>query len=423
MRFAVYEHSLVYDGDKLIRRQFIVLKDSNGIIRKWTSLHKYARSGKKKVAVDIRSYSDKRCNYIAMFLNYVVFDNYNIKHITDITADMVCDFLNDYGLCRLPDDNESTHRSKPTVENCASVLIDFLDLMIRNNRKCKMRVDELYRTETVFNKAKKKYEEKRVPVFEINYMDYNNPIFRDITEEAFQIIMNEIATKYPEILMNAACGAFAGLRPAESCNVRRPDSPLGPGIRFEYQDGKVINVIIDISEKLNLRSDLTDVGGIKRRRLQKVYPAFLGAFMDCYNNYMEFMKDKPYEAEYGALNVTSNGKARTYASYCDNFKKAVKACIPKMLASDNPQTVHYGQLLLEHNLGPHIFRHWFSMKLTLLGLDTAGLMYWRGDKSPESALTYIQNKSELEKQLRMVSEETFNYSLWKAGKVIGDAHG
>ncbi len=422
MRFAVHEHKLVYDKDKLIRRQLIVLKDSNGYIRKWTNLHKYAHSGKKKVAVNLRSYSDKRCNYVVKLLNYVVFDNFSINRLTDITVDMVRDFLNDYGLCRLADDGEKTHRSKRAVENCISCIIDFLDLMVRDNPKCKLRLDELFRNEIVFNKAKKKYITKRVPAFAINYLDYNKPIFRDITDEAFMIIMNEIVINYPEILMIAACSAFAGLRPAESCNVRRPDSPLGPGIRFDYQDGKVVNIIIDISEKLNLRSDLTDVGGIKRHRFQKVFPLFLDAFMDCYNTYMDYMKDKPYEANYGALNVTSSGKARTYSSYCDIFKKAVKSSIPKMLASDNAQTVHYGQLLLEHNVGPHILRHWFSMKLTLYGLDTAGLMYWRGDKSPESALTYIQNKSELEKQLRMVSEETFNYSLWKAGKLYGDAH-
>ena len=46
-------------------------------------------------------------------------------------------------------------------------------------------------------------------------------------------------------------------------------------------------------------------------------------------------------------------------------------------------------------------------------------MYWRGDKSPESALTYLQNKSELEKQYERVSDEVVNYSLWKAAKVLG----
>lgn len=41
-----------------------------------------------------------------LFLNYVFFDKYHIKKLTDVKANMVKDFLNDYGLCNLPGDNE-----------------------------------------------------------------------------------------------------------------------------------------------------------------------------------------------------------------------------------------------------------------------------------------------------------------------------
>lgn len=87
-----------------------------------------------------------------------------------------------------------------------------------------------------------------------------------------------------------------------------------------------------------------------------------------------------------------------------------------MLASDDFEVVTYGQLLMEKQISPHIFRHWFSVKLTLYGEGVEGLMYWRGDKSPESALTYINNKSDLERQYEKVSSEIFNYSLWKSEK-------
>ena len=99
------------------------------------------------------------------------------------------------------------------------------------------------------------------------------------------------------------------------------------------------------------------------------------------------------------------------------FRKAVNDCIPIMLEDEDPQVVNYGHLLQENRISPHILRHWFSVKLTLYGEDVAGLMNWRGDKSPESALTYLMDKSELEKQYEIVSDEVFNYSLWKAGKM------
>lgn len=47
-------------------------------------------------------------------------------------------------------------------------------------------------------------------------------------------------------------------------------------------------------------------------------------------------------------------------------------------------------------------------------------MYWRGDKSPESALTYLQNKSELEKQYKKINNEVFDYRYWQAEKYFGD---
>ena len=419
LRFCTYTHKLVYDEDKLLQRQLIVLKNKDGIIEKWTDLHKYVRSGKKTYSRSVFSGNDKRCVTVCIFLNYIFFDKYNINKLTDVTASMVKDFLNDYGLCRLPGDNEDTHRSQNTVNSCINVIMDFLELMIEDNPKTKLKIADLYRTESVFSKTKRKYIKRRVPVFEVNFKPQYKKIFRDLTEGAFQIIMNEIVANHRNVLMLAALGAFAGLRPSECCNVRRADSALGAGIMFETVDGEVTNVLIDLTEEKNLRSDLISVGGIKKERVQKVYPAFIEAFMSCYDMYMEYITGKPYEKEYGALTNSSTGKAYTYDSYYMEFKKVIKDCIPIMLNDSDQKVVNYGHLLQENNISPHIFRHWFSVKLTLYGEDAAGLMNWRGDKSPESALTYLMDKSELEKEYEIVSDEIFNYSLWKAEKQHG----
>lgn len=419
IRFSVYEHKIVLGDGNLIRRQVIVVKDQDENIVAWTEFHKYARNGKKSLSRSIFSGQDKRCTYAVLLLNYVFFDKYHITKLVDMTAEMVRNFLTDYGMCRLPGDDENTHRGKSTVNMCIAYITDFLDLMIRDNPGCKLKMTDLYTTEKVFSRHKKRYVTKTVPTFEINYRPTNRKIFRDLPEKAFQIIMDEIIVNHRNILMLAACSAFAGMRPSECCNVRRADSALGPGISIEMTDGEVTNIIFDLTEEKNLRSDLVSVGGIKKERMQKVYPAFLETFTECYNIYMEYIEDHPYEKEYGALTTTSVGKAYTYDNYYQEFKQVIKACIPKMLADDNPKTVHYAHLLQENTISPHILRHWFSVKLTLYGEDVAGLMYWRGDKSPESALTYLQNKSELEKQYERVSDEVVNYSLWKAAKVLG----
>ena len=421
LRFAVYDHRFVYDRDKLIKRYLIVLRDEADNIVKWTDFHRYAAGGKKKTSVSVYSTDKKRCQTAVKLLNYVFFEKYHITKLTDITVEMVQDFLTDYGLCKLPGDDENSHRSEQTVNRCVSHTIDFIERMVNDGQPCRIKVDELYHREKVFSRTRKRYIEKKVPAVKVYYNDRGSKmILRDIPEKAFQILMNEIVENHTNILMLAACGAFAGMRPSECCNVRRVDSALGPGIRFEMWGGEVVNVIIDLSEEKNLRSDLVSVGGIKKERTQRVYPAFVEAFMGCYNVYMTYIEGRPYEEAYGALTNTSFGKAYTYDAYLAEFKQVVAAVIPKMLASDDEKVVHYGQLLLEHNLSPHVFRHWFSVKLTIYGETVSELMHWRGDTSPESALTYISGKSELEKMHNEVCDKLFGYNLWRASKVMGD---
>lgn len=419
MRFAVYKHTFVLRDNQLLKRNFIVLKESNEIVG-WTTFHKYVGSEGNKKAYRLASNGGTRFQYVVKLLNYAFFNMYHIHKLTNLTQEIVQNFLNDYGLCRLPDDDQTITRSKQTVEVCVSDIIDFVKNLIHRQKGCKIQEAELYKEVQTFSKKKKKYITQKVPAFKVLYNSKPKTIFRDIPETAFNIILNQIIDKHRNILMLAALSAFAGLRPSESCNVRRVDSPLGPGIRFELSGDEVTNIYIDLTEEKNLRSDLVSVGGIKKERTQKVYPAFLQVFYECYTTYMQYTEGKKYEAGYGALTNGKSGKAYTYQSFYLEFQKVVKECIPIMLNSDDPKIQIYGQLLLENNIGPHILRHWYSVKLTLYGVSVAELMYWRGDKSPESALTYINNKSDLERQYNEIVDRIFDFSLWKAKKLNND---
>lgn len=412
MRFVVYNHKLVYNDSMLIQRSMIVLKEADDIVG-WTDFHKYVRGGGSR---SITSNDAVATQNVVKLLNYVFFDKYHINRLTVIEKDMVKNFLNDYGLCRLPDDKEDTHRTKGTVERCIATIMSFLEEMILDNKNCKMKICDLYVEEKQYSKKRRRYVTIKKPAFEVLYINEPRSILRDLPESVFQIIFNRIMMSHMNLLMLAALGAFAGLRPSEACNVRRADSPLGPGLRFETVDGEIRNFFIDLKKELVLRSDLVSVGQIKKERVQRVYPAFLEAFNDCYKKYMNYIDGRKYEAEYGALTTTRDGKAFTYDSYLKAFHNVVKECIPEMLASSDPEAVNYGHMLMEKQISPHIFRHWFSVKLTLYGEGVEGLMFWRGDKSPESALTYINNKSDLERQFEKVSNEIFNFSLWKATK-------
>lgn len=416
--FSVYEHSLVFKENELLIRKFIVLKDGNNNILSFTDFHKYIKSSKNKSVRRITDDGNSRFYYVAKLLNYVFFQRYHIKKLTDIQVSMISDFLNDYGKGTLPDD--TGERTKETVKVCISTIIDFCEsLMEQNQGKCHMKKSDLYKEVTTRTKRGNLIK-KKVPAFEVLYCSIPKTIFRDMPNSVFNLFMNEVIHHHKDILMLVALSAFAGLRPSEACNIRRTDSALGAGIRFVIYEDEITDVILDLKKERNLRSDLKSVGKIKKERIQRVYPAFLSAFIQCYHIYMKHIEGHKYEATYGALTVNKQGKAITYASYYQKFQLVINNLIPTLLKSEDAEVVNYGHLLMENRISPHILRHWFSVKLTLYGEDVSGLMYWRGDHSPESALTYLQNKGELEKQYRYVNTQLFDFMTWCASDKYGE---
>lgn len=129
IRFAVYEHKLVDSSGNIIRRNFIVLKDEDDDVVLWTDFHRYAKGGRKVVVRSIYSDDEKRLRSVVKLLNYVFFDRYHISRLTEIRPEMVKDFLNDYGLCRLPD----YVRRKPAM--CEDRI---LSLALECDSKCAM---------------------------------------------------------------------------------------------------------------------------------------------------------------------------------------------------------------------------------------------------------------------------------------------
>lgn len=417
-RFSVYKHRLVIKENLLVTRQFIVLKHADGTLE-FTNFHRFIRSPVHRV----RKYTDdgnSRFYFIAQFLNYVFFQCGLVK-LDDITVEMVAEFLNAYGMCSLPGDHDQTRRSEKTVERCVRNVMDFLELYIAERKdKCLIKSDDLYRYVSKRDKHGKLIR-VRVPVFDVYYSGSTKKIYRDIPNKAFDMIFSHIMRNHQEILGLVLLSSFAGLRPAEACNVRRPDSPLGPGILFEIVDGELIKIEIDLQKELNLRSDLKSVGKIKKERKQQVPDIFLKAFYESFKVYMKYLEGKKYEEEYGAFTVNKQGRAMTYDSYLKKFQDIIQnEIIPLFLNHNDPEIVLYGRILLEHKLSPHIFRHWYTVQLVLSGIEDPGiLMHWRGDLSAESSLTYLHDKGELQKQYLKVNNEVHDYLMWAADKEYG----
>lgn len=417
--FAVYSHNLVIKNSKLVTRNFIVLVGPNDE-KIFTNYHKYIGSPNHR----IKRYTDdgnNRADFIVKFLNYSYFEE-GIEKLTDLEINTICNFLNKYGLCSLETDNEYTHRTVQTVKRCVNVILDFVQMLLTDKSlHFNFSFDDLFKYKNVRNKYGTIVKVK-VPLFSINYVGTKKQIFRDIPNKAFNIMFNYIADNHIEILGLIMLSAFAGLRPSEACNVRRTDSPLGPGILFEYIDGEVCRIEIDIREELNLRSDLISVGKIKKERKQQVPFLFQDAFISAYNKYLEYANKNKFEQNFGAFTVNKQGKALSYDSYRMKFQQIVKnELVPLFLADHDPEIAMYGRILLENRLSPHVFRHWYTVQLVLSGMQTPGeLMFWRGDTSPESSLTYLQNKGDLQKQYQKVNNEVFDYLLWATGRINDD---
>lgn len=418
MKFISYKHTLILGDNHLVTKQFIALKAPDGNLQ-FTDFHRYVKSASK-----IKSISDdgnKRYAYVIKFLNYV----FGVKRITSLdqlTLDMIKDFLMNYGLGTLPGDTR--HRKKSTVEICVNTILDFLTLYLKERKgKAILSPSDLYETTSYTNKRGRLIKRKE-PKFDI-YVDDSQTeqaIFRDMPDSAFEILFAHIAEYHKDLLMVVALGAFVGLRPSEACNVRREDSPLGAGILFHQSEGETFKVEIDLRREMLLRSDLKPTGRIKKERMQAVPYIFLEVFLDTYNNYMSYLEGKRYERDYGPLNLNKQGKALTYAVYYQRFRRIIREeMIPIFLKSDDAEVVFFGHLLQEHNISPHIFRHWYTTQLVLSGVsEISELMSARGDKSPESAWVYLQNKGEIAKQYGQVNDGLFDYMSWRAENLFGD---
>lgn len=416
--FTTYTQNFVIKENQLMTRKFIVLKHENGTLQ-FTDFHRYIGSPVNRV----KKYSNdgnSRFMFIVQMLNYAFFYR-GIEKLDDITVDIIQEFLNEYGMCNLPWDDDNTKRTEETVKRCVRAVMDFMELYLDERELlCKFKRDDLFKAVNKRDKRGRVIKVK-VPAFDVIYTGSKRAIYRDMPNTAFRMLFGHIAVNHPEILGLVMLSAFAGLRPSEACNVRRVDSPLGPGMIFDIVDGELRKITIDIREELNLRSDMVSVGKIKKERKQQVPDIFLKAFQETYNLYMKYLCGKKFEKDYGTFTVNKQGRAMTYDSYRLKFQEIVQTeMIPIYLKSDDPEIVMYGRTLLEYQLSPHVFRHWYTVQLVLSGISEPGaLMFWRGDTSPESALTYLQNKSELEKQYRKVNNEAFEYLLW-ASKVKKD---
>jgi site-specific recombinase XerD len=211
------------------------------------------------------------------------------------------------------------------------------------------------------------------------------------------------------------------LRAGEVCNIRQEQSPIGGSLKVTRVGNDARKVEIDLTRELPMRSDAVFCGKIKKERVQCVYPPFLDAFDTAYRHHRQWLSAQKFEPEYCPMFVNNRGKAMTYNDYHSRFRYLVNERFrPALLESGDVECRLYGQMLYENRLGLHSLRHWYSVQLVLHGEDIAQIQYWRGDKNPESALVYLQNKGDLVRELENANETLIEILMHNGEREIGD---
>lgn len=405
--YGLYNHRLITKDGLTYIRSFIVIRNNFGIIVRFTNLHNYACIYENKVFVPITSDAEARLHYICMMLNYVLikhYDKFCIDHVFNVNREALECFFRDYALEKQPN---GKYRGEQSIERCVYAVVAFFrKLRWKFGSHVVLKNEDLFTETTVYNKYGKS-KKKKLPIFRVRGIPKTSEAFRELPTKAFKILLR-LAFRYtPDIAFAICLQAFAGLRAGEVCNVRQEGAPMGSGLIFTRVESRIIKIEIDLTRELMMRSDGVVCGKIKKERIQCVYPPFLEAFVSAYEQHKRYLSTSNYEKEYCPMFINNCGVAMTYDDYARRFKSLVDNHFRVVLLEcDDPECRIYGQLLYENSLTPHALRHWFSVQLTLKGEDIAQIQYWRGDKSPESAFVYLQNKGDLVREL-----ETANHVL------------
>lgn len=395
VHFAVYEHRVMTQQKILTPYRAIVLRDNQGYVHAFTGLELFTcpYTGRKP-SLDYRA--KNQLIYICQALNYML-DN-GMRKITEITVDLIGSYFRDY--IQTPKaEGTQLYRSKQSVDKCQVYVSHFfanLTTVLPMQYDAEDLLDKQYSRR---NSHARREDMRYVPKFRGKPLAAHRPtILRDMPEQAAWRLV-ELAKIYdPMIAFGITCQLLAGLRAGEVVNLRQPLSPASntPSINVEKRGTTINKIKIDLTKELLLRKDGCSVGRIKKERTQDVFYDFVADFYRHYQDHLEYIKDKPCDTEYMPLFTVSTGQAMTVKTYTNRVKKLIRNyLLGDLLRSGDESCVIFANRFREHDFGPHVFRHIFTCKLLLAGLERDEIMYYRGDKSPESATVYLQNKEAL----------------------------
>lgn len=357
----------------------------------------YAYAGKEYVLMVVR------------FANYLVSEkgmNPEESYLA-ISFEDAQDFLIAY--CLAPN-KYGDLKTVEALKRCRRHLTEFL-INLKDNGNISLQNHYLKRVESMTG-AGRRMVDYELALF-LNNSQPSKKVFRECPQFFVEELLEQARRFNPDMWMLICLQVAAGLRPSEACNVRCEDSCYGPGILRQYDSaGGVRRIQIDIKKDVwerPLRNDGIFVGSIKKPRMVEVHPSNVEFLSECLDVYISLTADRNRE-KYGPL-VTNYRKrngynmAMTYDSYRKAFKQLVeKWVIPALLAKGGIEAAFAKEMQGEY-YGPHMLREGFTCQLVRKKEDWYAIMNYRGDRSPESAVTYVMKGGVVKDAIDDIKEE------------------
>lgn len=421
-RFGVHKRQYYIDGHEVDHCMIVIRDVETGLIKKFTDLGDYA----VYMRTDDLPYSITNIDSmyaVASFLNFVFVDNwskYRITRIGQIKTEHVQDYLSDYA------DKLTRSGQYPSHERVCVKRKSISKFLIALIRKEKLSIPEEEIVKYHFVKRRKdSYEGRLVPQYliPIRYHDSSGgykQLYRDMPLEMADRLITMAETYDPEIAFALALQLYVGLRSGEVCNIRQNTSIYGPCFRMTYADdtGNICTAIeIDLLHEYPLRSDKKSPGKIKKERRQGVFSLYVPAVNAAYKRHLNLIRGKPVEQSRPMFLCRHPGKdgvymAMTDSGYRDRLQRLFYShVLPSCRDDADPEMRAFYIEMQGRTWGAHACRHWYTVSLILNGVDNvAELMQYRGDKSPRSAMVYLERKGELNRRYRNAAN--------KLGKMI-----
>lgn len=129
----------------------------------------------------------------------------------------------------------------------------------------------------------------------------------------------------------------------------------------------------------------------------------------------EVHKEKYKQETTEAVFIDEKGLPMTNYTYANKFAKLKKVFIQKLEEAEDFEAQAYAMYLKSYKWKTHICRGIFSNQVANATNSIGEIALWRGDSSMASALTYLNNKEEVGKDVEKILDELYKggYSLWQ----------